>query len=237
MDSVAEWTNEEILSLWEKYSGRPECQIKQVPLVFHELKKNSLLFVGINPSSSEIGFRKIAKRTSRTPQDIEPFLPWKDKASVNLKELTSIERDAWEHHDYFSKFRSMGQRLNQEWSHIDLFFYRMRSQQEFKKIIYNKGKLTDFAEEQLKIASKTIDHMMPRAIVVANALACDIMRERFPSLREPLDRTHGCHLYQLADGKRVPTFLASMLTGQRALDKGSFDRLVWQVERVLEKDL
>ena len=34
--------------------------------------------------------------------------------------------------------------------------------------------------------------------------------------------------------KSVPVFFSSMLTGQRALDKGSFERLKWHVKNVIK---
>jgi len=35
--------------------------------------------------------------------------------------------------------------------------------------------------------------------------------------------------------KNVPIFFTSMLTGQRALDNGSFERLIWHINFVLGK--
>jgi hypothetical protein len=35
--------------------------------------------------------------------------------------------------------------------------------------------------------------------------------------------------------KNVPIFFTSMLTGQRALDNGSYERLIWHMKFVLEK--
>lgn len=233
MDNIADWANNKILDLWEKYEAQSECRIKEAPLVFHELTQNTLLFIGINPSSSERGHQIIEKRSNRANGEVKDLLPWKGRAQANLPGLTAFEKSAWEHYDYFSKFREASRLLNIPWSHIDLFFYRMRSQKDFKKLIFEKGQLTDFARNQLNLAFEIMDAVEPKAIVVANALACKIMSEQKPFLKKELDADLGCLFYQTSKGRRVPTFFTSMLTGQRALDRGSFERLIWQIGRAL----
>ena len=42
----------------------------------------------------------------------------------------------------------------------------------------------------------------------------------------------GCHIGNI-DGRSVPIFLVSMLSGQRALDVYSYQRLKWHIKRVL----
>ena len=70
-----------------------------------------------------------------------------------------------------------------------------------------------------------------RIIVVNNAFARDIIMNKITGLAEgysmKFDEKLGTYGY-----KNNIFFFTSMLTGQRALDKGSFERLIWHINRV-----
>ena len=70
---------------------------------------------------------------------------------------------------------------------------------------------------------------MPKIVIVANAFASDIFQQEF---RCVFDDRFGCHFFKINE-KKIPVLFTSMLTGQRALDKGSFLRLKWQIRMIL----
>jgi pseudouridine-5'-phosphate glycosidase len=69
----------------------------------------------------------------------------------------------------------------------------------------------------------------PKVIVVSNAFVSNILQAELDIV---FDETLGCHFIDLKN-KAYPVFFTSMLTGQRALDKGSMMRLKWHIKRVL----
>ncbi len=72
-----------------------------------------------------------------------------------------------------------------------------------------------------------MDACQPRMVAVVNAFASKIAKSEF-SLEELDD--DGL-LWGIVGGKSVPFFLSGMLTGGRALDCGSRDRLVWHMRK------
>jgi hypothetical protein len=91
--------------------------------------------------------------------------------------------------------------------------------------------LKPFGQKQLEISLRMIEEAKPICIVVANALASDIyLKNRNPRFMP----SRGCYEADI-DGRSVPLFFSSMLTGQRALDRHSRKRLVWHVGRELDK--
>lgn len=212
--------NEKILDLWEKYSNKNEKD-KYVPLLFNPFKKDCILFIGINPGSSNIGDK--------------PYFKWKNKKSINLEKILIHEKQAREKYPYFKRFKEISKNVGVDWEHIDLFFNRKTSQEEFKKHIFIKNKLSKFAQEQLKIALEMIELINPRVIVVANALASNLIRNyEIEGLEKEINEEHGYHFLKLGN-KNIPIFFSSMLTGQRALDKGSLERLEWHIKQALNE--
>jgi hypothetical protein len=87
-----------------------------------------------------------------------------------------------------------------------------------------------FVRSQLELSKQLIVGVKPRVIVVANAFASEVFAKQFST---EFDENVGYHKTQLM-GKSVPTFLGSMLTGQRAMDVYSYQRLKWQIKQVLK---
>lgn len=78
-----------------------------------------------------------------------------------------------------------------------------------------------------------------RSIVETDTLARDIIKSNEENryqivLEEGLDEDLGCQYFEF-DGERIPIFFSGNLTGQRALDKGSRQRLKWQIDKILEQ--
>jgi hypothetical protein len=253
MDTIS-YVNQEIIAVWERWEMKlkeiysdttPEDSLK-VPLIYPELKKQALLFIGINPSLNEKGFRKVVKDTPYAGIRPMEYYRWRsrDECKDKMQTFLEIEKLAWEKLDFFKIFqRIAGEFLgdNKKWANIDLFFNHETNQKDFeKRILYEKildnGK-ESFVNDQLILSSKLIKYICPKVIVVANALASDIfikqLKEEFPLTP---NEEYGYDTTSIND-TTVPVFLASMLTGQRAMDKGSCKRLKWHIKKALQQSV
>ena len=102
-----------------------------------------------------------------------------------------------------------------------------------------------FLMEQLEVAKQRLIHISPKVVVVANSLARQFTgKDRFEDkgiaqniwmgLDFEFNEEFGSHRVKNIEELAHTHFLfSSMLSGQRALDLGSRERLVWQVRRVL----
>ena len=170
------------------------------------LLQNAILFLGINPSSSS----------------------------------NHIELDSYElfqddnNHQYFKKFEDISKYCKTPWTHLDLFYFRDTDQKTIYNILEQENGVK-FIWEQLQITKKLIDLCNPKVIVVSNALAGtflgkDKIEDRNKWLDYDLKFDNELGTYK---SNNIPVFFSSMLTGQRALDRGSFERLRWHINKVI----
>lgn len=231
-------TNKDLILLWTKYFG-PQNAKELIPLFYPPLKTKSLLFIGLNPSFNELNIAKIIRGTKYEGLNLKEFYSW-DCEKCDIEKAVAIENEAdIKYLKYTGKFKDIISYLSLSsiettYEHIDLFFARQTSQNNFKERILSNGKLNDFALDQLKISYSLIEHSNPSAIVVVNALSSQYIREYWPIFKntEEFQEDLGFHTITLKDTK-IPIFFSSMLTGQRALDNGSYERLKWHIKKAL----
>ena len=217
---------ERLLRLWEEQL-KPNDETL-LPLVPVEPTKGSLLFVGMNPSFSESAIRRILGVDC--PREPRKYFSWGNRLEFDPEVDRRLHRLAKEKYAYFKRFQKLAKSLDAEWDHHDLFFIRETSQKAAKEvIIQNGGKLTPFGRSQFEMATTEIRGCRPRAVIVANALASDICKDALGLRFNP----ETCCYHDPDQGGDTPYFLASMLTGQRAMDKYSFERLAWHIGSVL----
>ena len=176
------------------------------------LVTDSILFIGINPSYN-IGVNHNEYHNS----------------------FYSLNQQG-KNHRYFKKFEDIAKHTASNWSHIDLFFYQETAQKSFYEILQNQnGK--DFLSQQIQIAKELIIHIKPKLIVVANTLARDLMLKEHDLGVNFFDfkfnEVLGTYQISNTELKDTPIFFTSMLTGQRALDNGSFERLKWHIKNII----
>lgn len=217
--SVKSHFEEDIKNLWNnpKYSN---IEVKKRGYVVHDkIIQNSILFVGINPS--------FAKGLENESYFINLCQEGRDRPGGGV-------------YSYFKKFVRISKEVGLVWSHIDLLFFRETSQRFVDSLIKNKENGQDFISDQLKISKNILIKAQPKIIVVSNTKARDFMRykkERTPvgfdfEFNEELGTEVIVNDNEL---NGTPVFFTSMLTGQRALDNGSFKRLTWHIKFVLKK--
>jgi hypothetical protein len=202
-----------------------------VPLIYPPIKRNVLLFVGMNPSFNETRFQNILKDTPHAQIDLAEFYHWRNRARFDLKTAQAIEVIAKSKHLFFAQFKRIAEYASTDWEHLDLFFYRHTNQDHFERMIYSGNRLNEFGSSQLELSKELLIEACPQVVVVANAAASDVFRDQ---LGTKFDDKLGCDTIHM-DGHVVPVFLASMLTGQRSMDVYSRERLCWHVKIVLDQ--
>jgi hypothetical protein len=218
--------------IWNKYNSSTFKPLLDRGFVFQFDEDETdceLLFIGINPANKDDGNSLIG--------------PYKRQNESDEKILA-----------YFKPFVFISKELNEtykwkgQWTHLDVFAFRETNQKYIETELLRKDNKEGiaFLFEQLMVAKKRILHIKPKVIVVSNALVRMFMgKQRFEDehgkeygvwmgFRFEFDHEIGTDvIVEPTELKGTHVFFTSMLSGQRALDNGSKERLVWHVARVL----
>jgi hypothetical protein len=221
-----------ILQIWkDEFQGGEKALMPLVPL---QPKQHCLLFVGLNPSFNLAAIRRWLPKQKR----IKPstYFLWRNRRDFDPQVDVDLQKKAKKEYAYFSRFPKLSSVVGVNWDHIDICFYRATSAREVQNRILekrSKNKLTDFGRRQFTLSMQLIEEAEPRCIIVANALASGIYKSENGL---EFSTSRGCYL-QVIHGKELPVFLSSMITGRRALDNYSFERLAWHICRELDVEM
>lgn len=187
-----------------------------------EEKNVDVLYIGINPSYQGI----------------------KERSDFYTKE-NALK------HSYFKPFKFIEEELMNKynkkvtWTHIDLLVFRETLQKFVLSLIKSQEGL-EFVWRQLEVAREILNYFNPKVLVVSNTQARTFLGADQYSTKSgerkniwmdydfKFDREIGTHKI-VGETLNPYVFLTSMLSGQRALDKGSRERLVWHINEVLAK--
>lgn len=224
MIDIQKMVESKINSLWGKHSDLDLC--KYPANCTKEIPESGIVFIGLNPSMS-------AKEKVR----LEARIDKEDKAC----EFPLLTGDPNSDHQYFKKFYDIGKKTKMAWGHLDILYCRETSQKNIE-ILLGHEQGHDFIASQCHITKTILEQIInennPRIFVVVNTLSrkliCGKVQGEYHSAGINFDfewnETLGTYTY-----KNNPFFFSSMLTGQRALDNGSFERLVWHINQVKSK--
>lgn len=223
--------NQQILRIWENEYKNDlwtlDNKIK-APLFYPEnLNKNSILFISLNPSSSD----KLNKIDSKYTENINSFYNEVNKGNIypKITQIQEIEIKIKKEYSYFKPFREISEKVALEWEHIDLFFKRDTNQKNIESgLKEEKKKKFKFFEEQLLESFKLIDIINPKIIVVSNSHASGIVKSRLNLTFENFDDTIGTYIYR----NNIPVFLSGML---KTLDLYSRERLELHIKEVIRR--
>jgi hypothetical protein len=242
--------NSRILEIWERHGEYTEGKQPdderiwpRWPALYDELDESpDVLYVGLNPSFS------IPQITTRIEEsafhlDLED-LRWtgydKEVAEFLKWERAYAKRE----YSYFKPMRDFEREYGLSWEHIDVLVSRLTSQKKLNQALdieqYAEGSHQHpFVSEQLDLFFHLLDDISPNAVVVENAFARDFLKDvRLTSDRynltpeDSVDPNTGFQFIEL--DSRTPIFFSGMLTGQRALDRGSRERLGWHVKQAVD---
>lgn len=211
--NIKERFESQVKEIWtnEKFLDIDRNVLSRGYVIPDKVITDSILFIGINPSYFEDNVNTIA----------------------NQKPIP-----------YFNRFIEISDSISIPWTHTDLLFFREREQKYIDYLLKSKIRI-DFIYQQLMISKQIIILSKPKVIVVSNTKAREFMGfdknlERtqgvWMDLDFEFDENLGTHkIVNDSDLENVPVFFTSMLSGQRALDNGSYQRLIWHIKYVLNK--
>lgn len=215
---------DKINALWNEFSNEAYCEFS--PNSIAEVPNDGLIFIGINPSM--------------TDKDRE-ILTEKNDLNCEFHKLT-YDRDI--DYRYFKKFFDISEKTALNWGHLDLLYNRETNQKKVAGLLKTeRGR--DFIYKQCMISKIVLDQLIdeynPRIFIVNNTLARELLGEYHSE--KPTKKSNHWIGYDFVWSKDFGTyvyknnafFFTSMLTGQRALDNGSYQRLIWHINLVKEK--
>ena len=223
------------ISIRKEYRQNKEINVDQfLDKPFHyqydeNVKNCDILFLGINPAEGV----DTETDTFYTKEDIETG------KTDYYKPFFDIQKELEE--TYFPSRKIT-------WTHFDIFPFKKTKQSFITDKLLKTQKRRQFLHLLASIAKERIIDIQPKIIVVSNALVRTFMgkdRSITPSGEEvgvwmdfkfQFDINKGTDLILSPDIlKQTPVLFTSMLSGQRALDKGSRERLVWHRASLLDQ--
>ena len=131
--------------------------------------------------------------------------------------------------EYYKRFPLLVENKN-DWTFLDLLCIRETKQRSIENF-YKKE--PDFIKQQLEISKEIIKEINPEIIVVCDTFARNLLKSNMMNFEFEFDDTIGTYrIINNPDFKDTIVFFSGMLTGQRALDNGSFERLKWHLNKV-----
>ena len=187
------------------------------------LPKEGILFLGMNPS-----YPKGTKdRTYIRKKDKDTFV-YGDSYHVTEKSDGN----------YWKKLLETAKLLGEpQLCHHDLFFVRERNQATLLNLIDDAARKEVF-NKQLQISEEIVKAADPRIIVVVNAGVSNLIKAKHVFGFNPTPYWWGklgVDMLQI-NGKNTPILFTGMLTGQRAIDNGTYKSLMWHIKFVLDNE-
>ena len=224
MINVKEITTNRVNRIWNEYDE--EITFNIPPLTIEKIPNSKIVFIGINPSLSKTDRIKLLER-----------------GDTSL-EYYNLDYKTGENHKYFKKFHLISKRTNLDWSHFDLLYIRETKQEKVKSLMKSEKGL-QFIYKQLMVSKLVLDELInekePKIFIVSNTLARDFLGKDRPQNYSDEQSHWMNYRFEWSEEigtyilKKCPFFFTSMLTGQRALDNGSFERLIWHINFVKSK--
>ena len=216
--SVKEKFEFKIREVWANQNYIDIDVIKRGFSVQDIIKKNSIMFVGINPSYDQ------------------------NKIDENLEFYTVSQ--IGKSHPYFNKFKEIAANAKHHWTHLDFLFFK-ETNQKYVELLEKSINGPEFIMKQLEISKEILIEAKPKILIVSNTKA-----RKFTGFEKNKEQTQGVWMgfdFQFDDNfgtykiinnlelENTPVFFTSMLTGQRAIDNGSFERLKWHINFVIKQ--
>ena len=221
MVDVKKIVENKINQIWSETPA--EVTTHMPPLTIAKIPDAQIIFIGLNPSLSPEDRSKLLKRSN--------------------KSLEFYALDGDEDRRYFKKFPKISRQTQLSWTHFDLLFIRETKQSKVKQLLKTQAG-RQFLYRQLMVSKLVLNQLIekdkPKIFVVNNTLAREFLgkdrpinyadnQEYWLNYKFDWDEKLGTYTY-----KESPFFFSSMLTGQRALDRDSFERLIWRILDMLK---
>lgn len=243
MRNEIEPINNKIIQLWADEKNHKQ---EFWPVLYGEFAADGLLTVGLNPSFSEVGIKRLAtdEGLSDIAKDPKGFFAWTAPDKSKQEKMVQFESKAREKYNFYEPMRSLITALNKArkdvpgltWHHIDMFFVRKTDHKELLRSVFvekfdkEKPELSPFGAFQFEQFLELLKAARPRAVVIYNALASRLYENRRGESCK-YSGSHGCH-FDTVGGRTVPIFFSGFPTYQ---DRYTRTRMEWHVHHVLER--
>ena len=203
----------------KKNSGDKPNEIPCIEISDRLCEGAPLLFVGMNPSGTD-----------------------KKSYSHNKEDVFAYGGDS----PYYREMGEFAEKClgcTNSFSELDLFGIVQSNQSVVREDFLENP---DYYKEMFELFLKYLILTQPKVIIVANALACKMLCRDLLKLDQPkYDNFYKNAKYSLTQndqlggytfstkGFKAQMYFSSMLSGQRALDNGSKDNLIWMVRNYL----
>lgn len=210
-----------------------------------------------DPEVNEILSRGIAFQYDTDENEADILFLGMNPSFVSSQQKESYEwtREWTRGKDYFKPFFTIEENLkikyglDIKWTHYDLFAFRETKQANIKRLLMSNEEGRVFLFQQLEVLKGRLLQTQPKVIVASNALIRTFFgMNKHKNKKENevgvwlgdwikfyFDRTIGTHVVsEPKELKGTKIFFTSMLSGQRALDLGTSERLVWHIAEVLK---
>lgn len=108
------------------------------PIQYKEPIKADLVFVGMNPSFSEKGWKTLLRRIGKPTLEPREFLNWPSPLDFDIEISLKIEAFAKYNYPFFAPHRTLSTGLDLHWDHFDLFAYRETSQSKVRSLVLSE---------------------------------------------------------------------------------------------------
>ncbi|MBN2662279.1 MAG: hypothetical protein JXR68_01405 [Bacteroidales bacterium] len=197
--------------LFENPSETIEHYAKRGYWITKETQNNSIMYIGLNPSYPHLDYQ--------------------------MSERLFYDEYQQTHHAYFKQIEQFHNTIKHDinWTHFDLLILRETKQAVVKKLS-SKRDVREFIKKNLELSIYIIKKSNPKIIVVVNTLSKELLRNpMWCGYSLSWDNQIGTYRFlKESPLANTPVFFSGMLSGQRALDIGSRERLSWQIKKTLE---
>ncbi|WP_375205016.1 hypothetical protein [Hyphococcus sp.] len=217
--------NARLDNIWrDQFSGADDVL---APRYFHKTGASDLLFVGLNPSFANDKIGVALKKLGHEIAEPEVYFSWRNRDRFDLRVCAALEGWAKENYAYYKHHHDLAEELNCGLAQLDLFQFRRTTQKDYLDVL---EKAPVFRDRQLQIFDDALAAFNPRCIIVANAKASEIFKDRYG-----LKFDQGIGTYTLyKNGNMTPVFLSAQFSGG-ALDRYSRERLFWHVAQAMRR--
>jgi len=184
--------SDNLAKIWSKYSNSVDKEIiNRKPIFSADGVKDSLLFVGINPSYE--------------PSDDEIFLKSNDEKSLLYGSL--YQRD--DAPDYFKSLEAFSERVERGYTHTNLLYARENDRDFLLRTN------SDFIREQLELTYDTIEKIKPVAIFFFGAICRNLIfgADRWVNPKTEIDGRF------ILNGTEIPVFFTEDIAFLNESDK------------------
>lgn len=219
-------------NIWDDFQAKgfnPTTATSNTPLLdrgfvfqFDEgLVEPDVLFVGVNPSY----------------------------ADGSEKENLFYTQEQGLQHSYFQPFKRIADTLERvyerkiTWTHLDILVFRETQQSFIKDVLFKNPLGVEFLVEQIAISKRILEYLRPKVLVVSNTMARELLGKNrngneygvWAGFHFDFDKEIGTDIILNSEPlQSTKVFFTSMLSGQRALDNGTKERLIWHINEVLD---